>query len=965
MHLLRPALLLLLAAALLCAAPGEARQLERRSAWPHESSDMAPDPAVTWGRLDNGMRYVLLPNDTPKNRVSVRLMVDAGSLMESEDQRGLAHFLEHMAFQGSRNMPAGDLVQYLERLGMAFGADTNARTGFDNTVYQLELPANDDALIDRSLFMLRETADRLLIPADQLERERGVIQSERRLRDTPQSRAMDANLRFLLPDSLVAQRSPIGTEEVINTAPRERLERFYRDYYVPSRTTLVAVGAIDPAQFERAIRKHFSDFRARAPEAANPELGPVRRRALETRFHYEPEGRSTIALQVVQPITPRADLHPHRVEQINLYLANAIVSRRLATLALQPSATFIGATAYSYDFLGAARVGSVTVNVQPEQWREGLAVAEQELRRALTHGFTDAELDEQVRTLTAEFEQNLRGAATRESSELAEQILDSLTDGHTFTSPQQDVEEIGAILAAVTPASVLAAARALWADNGPLIMVSGPVRLDGGEAAIAAAYRASQAVAVAAPERNAVQTFAYRTFGPQSAVVARNVTDVLGVTQLRFANNVRANLKRTDYEANQVLVAVRVGGGRLELPADKPGLVQLAESTFIAGGLGQHTFDDLTRLTAGRTVGLEFDVEDDAFVLAGRTTPEDLALQLQLLAAYLVDPAFRPEALERFRQSLPQLYQRLQRTPVGILQKDVVRYLRSGDARFGFPEEAVLASRTLEDLRAALAAPLSEGYIEVSVIGDVEPDQAQAAIASTFGSLAPRQVHKPRYDAQRLVRFPATRTLTTFAYDTSDPKALAAVYWPTTDFSRLHDVRRLFVLAKVLGNRVLERVRNVQGLTYATQGDHAPSQVFPGYGFMYALVDAPPDKARELAQEIVALGRDLYRDGVTADELERARNPVVSELRRLLASNGYLLTAIVSGSQEHPEKLARAATSLDEISSLTVADLNQVARKYLDPRGALPVVILPRAAAKTTMAPGGSTSRPGASAPAD
>jgi zinc protease len=175
-------------------------------------------------------------------------------------------------------------------------------------------------------------------------------------------------------------------------------------------------------------------------------------------------------------------------------------------------------------------------------------------------------------------------------------------------------------------------------------------------------------------------------------------------------------------------------------------------------------------------------------------------------------------------------------------------------------------------------------------------------------------------------------------------------------------VRRLFVLAKVLGNRVLERVRNVQGLTYTARGDHAPSQVFPGYGFLYAVVDAPPQKSRELAEEIVAIAGELFEKGVTADELERARNPVVSELRRMLSNNSYLLSAIISGSQERPEKLMRAATSLQEISSLTVDDLNRVARKYLDPKGALPVVIMPSEAAKTAQpAPG---SEPAAAPPA-
>jgi zinc protease len=898
--------------AALLAGGDAARELDRRTAGPHATADMAPDPRAVWGRLANGMRYVLLPNQTPGDRVSLRLLIDAGSLMERDDQRGLAHFLEHMAFKGSENMPAGDLVQYLERLGMAFGADTNARTSFESTVYQLELPANDAQLVDRSLSVLREKVDRLLIPAADVERERGVVLSEKRLRDTPQFRAIEKNLAFLFPGTRVPERMPIGLESVITSAPRERLVDFYRTYYTPSRTTLVAVGGIDADSFAQLVRKHFDSFQARAPEVPNPELGQVGTRGLETRFHYEPDGRTSIVLQVARPLPAMPDVHPRRVQEMNLYLAHAIVSRRLTTLAMQPGAAFLGGSAHSDELLDLARTGALMLNSRPEQWRAALAVGEQELRRALTHGFTASEVDEQRRSLLSEFEERARAAATRESPELADELVDILTEGRVFTSPAQDLSEVQRIMASVTPESALNALRELWSGTGPLVFVAGPLEMENPEATIAEAFRASQAVAVAAPAENAIQEFAYRSFGAAPQVVERQVTDVLEVTQLRFANNVRVNLKPTKFEANSVLVAVRFGGGRLELPRDKPGLEQLAESALVAGGLEKHSLDELNRIIAGRSVGLGFEVEDDAFVLGGRTTPGDLELQLQLLAAYLVAPGYRGEALERFRKGLPQLYQSLERTPMGVMQKEVVRFLRGGDPRFGYPEQSVLAVRTLDEVRAALSEALSHGYLEISVVGDFELERAVDAVGRTFGSLPQRAAAKPPFSEARDVRFPARRGITAFPYDTNDPKALSVVYWPTTDFSRVSDVRRLFVLAKVLGSRVLERVRNVQGLTYTAQGDHAPSHAFPDYGFLYAIVDAPPDKARILASEITALGAALYRDGVTEDELERARNPVVSELKRLLNTNSYLLSAIISGSQEQPEKLERAATSLKE-----------------------------------------------------
>ena len=933
---------LVLLTALLFAGAAAARDTQTAAVWPHDTADLQPDPNAVWGRLDNGMRYVLLPNATPKDRVSLRMLIAAGSMMEREDERGLAHFLEHMAFKGTENMPAGDLVQYLERLGMAFGADTNASTGFDSTVYKLELPSNAPDLLDRSLFVLREKADKLLIPAADLEKERGVVLSERRLRDTPRYRAFKAGLDFLLPDSRVAQRWPIGLESVIATAPRERLMDFYRRYYTPSRTTIIAVGAIEPARFHQLIRKHFASFRAQAPEGEDPDPGSVRPRGLEARLHYEAEGRTTVSLATAKPYEPGPDTRPRRLGEINRYLANAVVSRRLATLAQKPDAGFLGGAAQNDDFQRTAQIAFVLLDTQPDQWRKALGVAETELRRALTYGFTAAELEEQKKNLLANFKEATRGAATRESPRLADELVGALTEDRVFTDPDQDLREVEEILALVTPESTLHELRALWANSGPLVFLSGPVTLDDAQAAIADAYRASRARAVAPPADNAVHKFAYTDFGPRSPVVEQRVTDIMEVTQLRFANNVRVNLKRTPFDLNSVLVSARIGGGRLDLAGDRPGIKQLADGAFLAGGLEAHSIDDIDRITAGRTVGLDFDVEDDAFVLRGHTVPGDLALQLQLMAAYIVAPGYRPEALERFRKGLPQLYQSLDRTPIGVMQRDVTRFLRGGDPRFGYPAQPALASLTLEDLRSALAAPLSRGYLEISLVGDFEMEAAIEALAVTFGSLPERHAAKRNYGKAREVRFPDTRRLTEFSYDTVDPKALAAVYWPTTDFSNVSEVRRLYVLAKVLGNRVLERVRNEQGLTYSAHGDHAPSQAFPGFGFLYALVDAPPGKARQIVEEMRAIGAAIYRDGVTEDELERARNPVVSELKRLLETNSYLLSAIIGGSQENPDKLTRSTSSVDELASLTVADLDQVARKYLRPEAALPVVIVPR-----------------------
>jgi zinc protease len=788
---------------------------------------------------------------------------------------------------------------------------------------------------------MRETADRLLILAPEVDKERGVILSEKRLRDTPDYRALLSNLEFMLPQSLVPQRFPIGLETVITEAPRQRFVDFYQTWYRPERMTLVIVGAIDIKSLTERIAAHFDSMRAKTPAQPNPDIGTIAARGTATRMYADPDAQAEVVLETVSDADPGADTRAIRERDAALYIANGVISRRLASLALKGNAPFIQGAAQVNDVLRFARIGSITMQCKPEDWKEALAVAEQELRRALKYGFAASELEEQKKSLRSNFEQQARSAGTRESPQIANDVVEHLTSFNVFTHPQYDLDELDRVLPGITAERAQSALRELWGDRGPLVFLAGPYALKAPEAEILAALEQSRKQPVEPPQDGALQNFAYATFGTPTQIVERKTGPALDVVQIRFGNNVRLNLKPTKFEANTILVGVRFGAGRLELPREKPGLVPLAEGTFLAGGLEKHDLDELNRITAGHNVGLDFSVDDDAFLLNGRTTPDDLPLELQVMAAYISAPGFRPQALQRFRDGLGPLYLNITRTPSGVLQSRVSRLLRDGDPRFGYPDKEEAMKRTLEELRSWMAQPLATSYLEISLVGDFDVEAALRAVSATFGALPMRQATKPPYTEQRKVHFPEMHTLQTFTFQSQDPKSLAAAYWPTTDFGHISEVRRLFVLAQVLESRVLDRIRVKEGNSYTARGGHNPSIAFPDYGFMYAIVDATPAKAASLTTEIEEVASEIVKSGVTQDELERARNPLVNELKKRLNDNNYILSALVIASQEQPERLARIKTAVKELESLTVDNLNEVARKYLVPEKALPVAIIP------------------------
>ena len=251
-------------AASAAAAPPSASAPPPRPEWPQSHSDLPPDPGVRFGVLPNGMRYAIMRNATPPGQVAMRLRFDVGSLMEHDDEQGLAHFLEHMAFNGSTNVPSrGEMVQDLERLGLAFGADTNAGTSFDNTTYKFNLPKSDDQTVDTSLMLLREIASNLTLDQAAMNQERSVILSEERLRDSPSYRVFKSQLGFTMDGQRPPQRLPIGLVPIIQSAKRDLLLDIYQHYYRPERATLVVVGDIDPAAIEAKIKARFSDWRGR------------------------------------------------------------------------------------------------------------------------------------------------------------------------------------------------------------------------------------------------------------------------------------------------------------------------------------------------------------------------------------------------------------------------------------------------------------------------------------------------------------------------------------------------------------------------------------------------------------------------------------------------------------------------------------------------------------------------------
>ncbi|HEY7852974.1 MAG TPA: insulinase family protein [Caulobacteraceae bacterium] len=906
-----------------CLVAGQALA-EAAPRWAQTASDVAADPAVRFGVLPNGLRYAVMKNATPGGQTSLRLRIGSGSLEESDAEQGLAHVLEHMAFKGSTHVPAGEMLKILERDGLAFGPDTNAETGWTQTVFMLDLPKSDKALIDTGLMLMRETGGELLIEPSALATERGVVLSEERLRDTPDYRAAKAQLDLLAHDQLATRRFPIGQVEVVQNAPASLVRTFYRANYRPDRATLIAVGDFDPATVEAAIKARFSDWKPVGPATAEPDLGQVEKRGLTVKVVQLPGAQTLTYIAWARPYDDAADTAAKRRHDTVENLALAVLNRRLSRLALGANPPFISADGAFQNLLHSDKVAIVEASSADGAWRPALGAIEQEVRRLVTFGVGKGEVAREIAQQRAGLVNAEAGASTRPTPELANGLVESVDNDQVFTAPVEDLAVYDAAVKDITPAEVDAAARAIFAGAGPLVELQGPTRV--AEADVAKAYAASSAVPVVAPTVQGALVWPYDDFGKPGVVKERHDIADLGAVTVRFANGVGLTVKSTNFRKDQILVAVDVGHGRQDLPSDRPDAAWAA-SALPEGGFRAMSFDDSQTVLAGRIYGAGFSVNDNAFQLQGSTRPRDLATQMQVLAAYVAAPGFRPEAFERLRAAYQSELPQLAATPGGVVRRDFEALIHAGDPRWATPSEAELTAAKPEALRGLLQGPFAQGPIEITIVGDVGVDEAIAQVAATFGALPPRPASARPADAE--TRFPAPTPSPVTLTDSGRPdQAMAIIAWPLTDFYKSTARSRAALMAgEVLQNRVVDKVRIAQGATYSPETQVSLSETFPDYGLAYTAVEMPPRKIPTFFADIAAITADMREHGVSEDELARARNPRLAAIRKAQLTNEYWLVRL-EGIIGDPRRLEIIRTTLPDYEKVTVGDVQAAARAW-------------------------------------
>jgi zinc protease len=911
------------------------------SYWPHEVSDIKPDPAVRYGVLPNGMRYALMRNVQPAGMVSLRLRIASGSLQETDAQRGMAHFLEHMAFNGSKNVPEGEFVKLLQRKGLAFGAHTNAYTSTDETVYMLELPKNDADLVDTGLMLFREVGDRLTLDPKAIDREKGVVLSEMRTRNTPEYRAYEARWKLSYEGQRQADRLPIGTAETIKGATRELIADYYRSYYRPERTLLVATGDFDPAEVETKIRAKFSDWKGEGAPSADPPQGPIKERGLVAASRVEANLPESVTITWFQPADDAQDTTQEREQNARRQIPFEVVNRRFSRLERESNAPFVSASVSRSVERGVSNTVTLSVSARPGQWRKGLAAAEQELRRAVTHGFEQREIDREVKGWRSGLDDAVAKSSTRHTSNLANQLVQEFSGRGVFSHPSEDLALFDKYAAALTAQDAQERLRELVAGQGPVVFVSAGQAIAGGDTAIAAAFEESRAKDVAALAKQEAKEFPYADFGKAGAVAERSEIADLGVTLVRFSNGVRLNIKSTEFEKDTIYVGARFAGGYIHMPLGKAGLDWALPFGFMEGGLKRLTTDELEEALTGKIVSTGLGLDEEAFEFSGRTNARDLRLQLQLMAAFTTDPAYRSNGIERLQQAAENYIKQYSSSPGRVLSREVPALVRSGDARWAFPSLKQMQALSIRDVEATMKPVLERAPIEITIVGEVTPDAAIEAVAATFGALKTRDEKLAERPGARNVRFPAKAGSYRFTHEGRADQASAYVAWPGPDFfSNPRRARTISLVRDILKVRMLEEFREAQGATYSPSVSTWYSGALPDFGYISANAETRPDLVESFYKTVDAIIGELKAGKFGDDLIARARTPVIKSIETDRRSNGFW-TGALEDIQTAPHALPAIRSQLPDFESITKDEIVAAARAYLDNKRRIEIRVLP------------------------
>ncbi len=901
------------------------------------------NPEVRHGMLDNGLSYYILEHRRPESRAAFRLVVDAGSLMEEEDQLGLAHFLEHMAFNGTSSFEGNELVRYMESLGMRFGPDVNAYTSFGETVYRLDVPTEDREQFETGLRIMREWASEMTLAPEEIEKERGVVIEEWRTGQGPATRIRNQHLSVIFQDSRYAERLPIGEVEILRSFDRATLARFYEDWYRPDLMSFIAVGDFDGAAVEQQVRETFSDL-------SLPE-----RRRLRTFYPIpnHPGTRVSIAsdpeaqqnrVAIYNKTEPLRLVSRGDYRELLAYsLYSIMFNNRLDEIARSPEAPFLSAGAGRTNLVRSKGVVALSAEAPTAGLSGSLEALLIEAKRAYEHGFTDSELSRAREQMLSSMRRLYNNRDSIESSRKADELIRYHLEDEAAPGIPREWELYQEIVPQITLGEVNDLAAGALQEDNRVITVSA-VESDENEipdeAAVRSLLEEVRSTEVQPYEDRVINRPLIEELPEPGEVTEEILHEAVETTEFRLSNGARVLIKETDFKDDEIILRAWSPGGTSLLPDQVARAASHATEVASQSGLGEFSRTELERLLAGAQVSLSPYISGNSEGFSGSSSKDDFETLLQLLHLSFAEPRLDEDAYETYMRRLRQQISTRANDPRGTFQLRLQELYAQGDPRQAPLTPENVNEITLERVRRAYQERFQgAGDFTFTLVGTITPEEARPLLERYIASIESGPMGEEPQD--RGFRPPRERIDEIVRAGSEPVSQVAILFSGDYDWSREENYQFASMIDAV---RMLLRqeIREEAGGTYGV-GIGGFRQLEPYEVYLIQIgFGTDPDRVEELTERLYETLDSAKEGALDQSFVERVTATQREEYQQDLKENGYWASAL-EAAVEYGRPLDSVLEFPEFIDSLEAGDLREAAQTYLDRARSLELTLLPAA----------------------
>lgn len=899
------------------------------------------DTAIKTGKLANGFTYYIRKNTEPKNRAQLYLAVKVGSILENDNQKGLAHFMEHMSFNGTKNFPKNELVNYLQKAGVRFGADLNAYTSFDQTVYQLPIPTDDPELFKNGMQIMRDWAQDATLDSAEIEKERGVVLEEKRSGKGAGERMQNKYLPVVFNHSRYSDRLPIGTEEVLKGFKAETLKQFYQDWYRPDLQALIVVGDIDVKQVEQMIKSMFSDLKKPSKPRARTEYKiPLLNKnqfisVTDNEFPY------TVAqILIKHPETKLKTTGDLRTANIRS-LFNQMIGARFSELMKQANPPFLQAGTNISGFLAGLDVASTVVYAKPGELEKGLKAALAETERVKLFGFTQSELDRAKQSYLTSMEAAFKEKDKTSSDNYVQEYVRLFLDEEASPGITYEYNFAKNVTPGITLTEVNALAKKYLVDKNRDVIIMAPEKE---ASALPSEATVNQWINDVRNEKltayiDEVSDKPLLATKPAAGkIVAENKVAEIGVTELTLSNGVKVVLKPTDFKNDEINFNAFSPGGTSLYPDSDYESASSASSIVTRGGVGEFNSIQLPKLLTGKRVSVSPFIGERTEGISGFAAPKDLETALQLTYLYFTAPRKDKEMFEAMIAQQKGILENRSSDPNSVFADTVSAVLGNYNIRRTGPTLAKLEQINLDrafDIYKDRFADASD--FTFTFVGSFKVDEIKPLLEEYLGSLpSVKRVE----NAKDLGIVPPAGKITKTVYKGKEEKATVRLVF-SGDYVYNEDTNnQLDALGEVLQIKLIERLREEESGVYSP-GTRMGYSKFPRnrYSFTVAFGCAPENIDKLVSATLDEINK-IKTNGAQAGDIEKFIAEEQRSTETQLKQNGFWLGYLTSQLQNN-ESPTKVLTYLDSLKKITPEDLKEAAKKYLSGDNLIKLVLLP------------------------